>query len=47
MVAGSGGSQNSASVALHAALGFRQVGTLRSTSFKLDRWVDTVLMQRP
>ena len=46
MVAVIGDSQNSASVALHAALGFRQVGTLRSTGFKLGRWVDTVLMQR-
>ncbi len=46
MVAVIGDSQNSASIALHAAMGFRPVGTFRSTGFKLDRWVDTVLMQR-
>ena len=46
MVAVIGDSQNSASVALHAALGFRRVGTLRSTGFKLGRRADTVLMQR-
>ena len=47
MVAVIGDSANSASVTLHAAMGFRQVGTLSSTGFKFGRWVDTVLMQRP
>jgi phosphinothricin acetyltransferase len=46
MVAVIGDSQNTASIALHAAMGFREIGTLRSTGFKFGRWVDTVLMQR-
>jgi L-amino acid N-acyltransferase YncA len=47
MVAVIGDSANAPSIGLHAALGFRQVGVLRSVGFKLGRWVDTVLMQRP
>lgn len=46
MIAVIGDSGNSASVRLHARLGFVAVGTLKSVGFKLDRWVDTVLMQR-
>ena len=46
MVAVIGDSGNTASIALHEALGFSQVGTFRSTGFKFGRWVDTVLMQR-
>ena len=46
MVAVIGDSANTGSVGLHAALGFRQVGVLRSTGFKHGRWVDTVIMQR-
>ena len=42
-----GDSANAGSIALHARLGFVRVGTLRSTGFKLGRWVDSVLMQRP
>jgi phosphinothricin acetyltransferase len=34
------------SIALHAALGFRLVGTLDAVGFKHGRWLDTVLMQR-
>ena len=47
MVAIIGDSGNAASVAVHRSLGFAPVGTLRSAGFKLGRWVDTVLMQRP
>jgi len=47
MLAVIGNSGNAGSVALHARHGFRHVGTLRSVGFKLGRWVDTVLMQRP
>jgi phosphinothricin acetyltransferase len=47
MVAVIGDSANAASIGLHAALGFREVGVLRSIGFKLGRWVDSVLMQRP
>jgi len=35
-----------ASVALHRALGFEDVGRLRAVGHKQDRWVDVVLMQR-
>jgi hypothetical protein len=38
--------KKSASVELHIALGFRQVGTLRLICFKIDRLGDIVLMQR-
>jgi len=41
-----GDSENAASVGLHAALGFRNVGVLTSVGFKHGRWVDSVLMQR-
>jgi L-amino acid N-acyltransferase YncA len=37
---------NPASQALHAAVGFQPVGTLREVGRKLDRWVDTALWQR-
>jgi L-amino acid N-acyltransferase YncA len=47
LVAVIGDSANAASIALHARLGFVRAGTLRSTGFKLGRWVDSVLMQRP
>ena len=46
MVAVIGGSDNLGSIGLHAALGFRHIGTLQSTGWKFDRWLDTVLMQR-
>jgi len=35
------------SIGLHHALGFRTIGTLDGVGFKFDRWLDTVLMQRP
>ena len=46
MIAVIGDSANVASIALHAAMGFRFAGTLRASGRKFDRWVDTVLMQR-
>lgn len=46
MIAIIGNGGNSASIALHASLGFRLVGTLREVGFKHGQWVDTVLMQR-
>jgi len=42
-----GDSANTASIALHAAAGFRLVGTLQSVGYKHGRWLDTVVMQRP
>jgi phosphinothricin acetyltransferase len=41
-----GDSTNTASVAVHAAVGFRLIGTFQSIGFKHGRWLDTVLMQR-
>ena len=42
-----GDSANTASVAVHVAVGFRLIGTFQSIGFKHGRWLDTVLMQRP
>lgn len=47
MVALIGDGANAGSIKLHASLGFRRVGTLRSVGYKHDRWIDLVLMQRP
>jgi L-amino acid N-acyltransferase YncA len=41
-----GDSANTASVAVHAAMGFRLIGIFQSIGFKHGRWLDTVLMQR-
>jgi phosphinothricin acetyltransferase len=38
--------QQAASIALHAAAGFKHIGILPDTGFKHGRWLDTVLMQR-
>jgi len=46
MVAVIGDSANRASIGLHKALGFQQVGLLPAVGFKFGRWVDSVLMQR-
>ncbi|MEO8137189.1 MAG: N-acetyltransferase family protein [Betaproteobacteria bacterium] len=46
MIAVIGDSANAASIGLHAACGFAQVGTLPAVGFKFGRWVDSVLMQR-
>lgn len=37
---------NPASVALHEAFGFQQVGREREVGRKFDRWLDVVVMQR-
>lgn len=39
------GQTNLASVRLHAAAGFRHVGTLEGSGYKHGRWLDTVFMQ--
>jgi len=46
MVAVIGDSAQTASIELHAALGFRRIGAVENVGFKLGRWLDTVLMQR-
>ena len=45
MVAVIGDSGNLASIHLHRALGFRDVGVFQRVGFKFGRWVDSVLMQ--
>ena len=47
MVAVIGDRGNTASIALHAGLGFHEAGHLKAVGFKLGRWVDVVIMQRP
>lgn len=47
MIAVIGDSENVASIALHGQLGFKAIGTLPASGRKFDRWIDTVLMQRP
>jgi len=47
MIAVIGDSEQTASIALHAAAGFYVVGTFPHVGFKFGRWLDTVLMQRP
>jgi phosphinothricin acetyltransferase len=46
MIAVIGDTANTASVAVHAAAGFRMTGTFHSIGYKHGRWLDTVLMQR-
>ena len=47
MIAVIGDSANAASIGLHAALGFSRAGLLNAVGFKHERWVDSVIMQRP
>lgn len=47
MLAVIGDSNNVASIALHRALGFAPVGVLQTVGWKLGRWLDVVMMQRP
>jgi phosphinothricin acetyltransferase len=47
MIAVIGDSAQASSIALHQAAGFRLVGTFEAVGFKFDRWLDSVLMQRP
>ncbi|MCA0317595.1 MAG: N-acetyltransferase family protein [Proteobacteria bacterium] len=47
MIAVIGNLGNHGSIALHRAAGFTVVGVLPSIGWKLNRWVDCVLMQRP
>jgi phosphinothricin acetyltransferase len=46
MIAVIGDSANAASIELHRAAGFRMVGIFDNVGYKLDRWLDSVLMQR-
>ncbi len=46
MVAVIGDAANAASIRLHAALGFVEVGRLPAIGRKFDRWLDSVMLQR-
>ena len=46
MIAVIGDSENTASIGVHASLGFRMAGTLHAAGIKFGRWVDAVYMQR-
>lgn len=47
LIAVIGDSGNAASIGLHRAAGFRQVGVIEACGFKFGRWLDVVLMDRP
>jgi len=46
MLAEIGDSANLASIGVHRALGFEQVGLLKSSGWKFERWLDVVIMQK-
>jgi phosphinothricin acetyltransferase len=47
MIAVIGDSAQKPSIELHRAAGFKLVGAFEGVGYKFDRWLDTVLMQRP
>jgi phosphinothricin acetyltransferase len=47
LIAVIGDRAQTASIGLHASLGFLRAGMLRSVGFKFGRWIDTLIMQRP
>ena len=47
MIAVIGDSAQAPSIELHRAAGFTLVGTFEAVGYKFDRWLDSVLMQRP
>ncbi len=47
MIAVIGDSAQVPSIELHRAAGFKLVGALEGVGYKFERWLDTVLMQRP
>jgi phosphinothricin acetyltransferase len=46
MLAVIGDSANAGSVGVHRALGFSDLGVMKSVGWKFNRWLDVVLMQR-
>ncbi len=46
MIAAIGNSANAGSIGLHRSLGFDKTGVQKSVGFKLNQWVDVVIMQR-
>jgi L-amino acid N-acyltransferase YncA len=47
MIAVIGDSAQTPSIELHRMAGFQLVGALEGVGYKFERWLDTVLMQRP
>ena len=47
MIAIIGDSAHTPSIELHRAAGFALVGAFEAVGYKFDRWLDSVLMQRP
>lgn len=47
MIAVIGDSAQAPSIELHRTAGFKMVGTFEAVGYKFDRWLDSVLMQRP
>jgi L-amino acid N-acyltransferase YncA len=46
MLAVIGDSANLGSVGVHRTLGFEQTGVIKAAGWKLDRWLDVVMMQK-
>jgi L-amino acid N-acyltransferase YncA len=46
MLAVIGDSANAASIGVHRALGFDQVGVMKAAGWKFERWLDVVVMQK-
>jgi L-amino acid N-acyltransferase YncA len=46
MLALIGDADNASSIALHRSCGFEHTGTFAAAGWKLDRWLDVVMMQR-
>lgn len=42
-----GGYDNAGSARVHAALGFKEAALLKAVGWKLGRWLDVLMMQRP
>jgi L-amino acid N-acyltransferase YncA len=46
LIAVIGDSANAGSIGVHRSVGFADVGVLRSSGWKFDRWLDVVLMEK-
>lgn len=46
LIAVIGDSGNAASIGVHRALGFQEVGVIKSCGWKFERWLDIVLMEK-
>ncbi|MBC7605109.1 MAG: N-acetyltransferase [Ramlibacter sp.] len=46
LIAVIGDSTNAGSIAVHRALGFSEVGTIKSCGWKFGRWLDIVMMEK-